>query len=223
MSQAAAMEAVRRFHDVLILVSREPVRTAYEVAQRLDIPLSSAYALIAEMERLACLTRDESGYLLTGTRTHQMGLAASGLQVPAQHLAPLVRYLRDHTGETAFTARWTDRLVVGTVATGSSAQHVAVQPFQTFEALAQEPDAASGEVWRIAALDPLAHESTQGKRTPVDLHLLPLKHEPDTPVRQQLLMVVACIATTDSGAREIARRLQEVTRFFMVTQNRRPD
>jgi hypothetical protein len=222
MSQAAALEAVRRFHDVLILVSHEPVRTAYEVAQRLGIPLSSAYLLIAEMERLTCLTRDESGNLLAGTRTHQMGLAANGMRVPAQHLAPLVRYLRDHTGETAFTARLTDRLVVGTVATGSAAQHVAVRPFQTFELLAQEPDAMPGKVWRLTALDPLAHEPAHVNRTPIDLHLLPLTHAPDKTARQQLLMAVACIATTDSQAREIAHRLHDVARFFITTQDTRP-
>jgi len=223
MSQASALEAVRRFHDILILVSHEPVRTAYEVAQHLDIPLSSAYMLVAEMERLTCLTRDESGYLLAGTRTHQMGLAANGMRVPAQHLAPLVRYLRDHTGETAFTARLTDRLVVGTVATGSSAHHVFVRPFQTFQLPAYPPVAEAGKVWRLAVLDPLADDTSQGNRPPLDVHAMALAHVPGTPTEQQLLMAVTCTATTDIGALEIARRMHEVARFFVETQNARRD
>jgi hypothetical protein len=116
----------------------------------------------------------------------------------------------------------TDRLVVGTVATGSAAQHVAVRPFQTFELLAQEPDAMPGKVWRLTALDPLAHEPAHVNRTPIDLHLLPLTHAPDKTARQQLLMAVACIATTDSQAREIAHRLHDVARFFITTQDTRP-
>jgi len=223
MSQASALEAVRRFHDILILVSHEGVRTAYEVAQRLDMPLSSAYVLVAEMERLACLTRDESGYLLAGTRTHQMGLAACGMQVPAQHLAPLVRYLRDHTGETAFTARLTDRLVVGTVATGSSAHHVIVQAFQTYQLPADAPAADSGAVWRLTIVDPQENGASQVNQMHLSVHALALAHDRGTPPDKQLVMAVACTDTTDAVARNIARRLHEVAQFFDNTRERQQD
>lgn len=76
MSAAWTTESVTRFRDILALVSREQVRTAYEIAVKLKLPVSSTYLTVAEMERLSCLARDESGYLLVGIRPQQMALDA---------------------------------------------------------------------------------------------------------------------------------------------------
>ena len=53
MTSPTASESARRFRDILSLVSREPIRTAYEVAARLQLPVSSTYLAVAELERLA--------------------------------------------------------------------------------------------------------------------------------------------------------------------------
>ena len=116
MTSPTASESAHRFRDILSLVSREPIRTAYEVAARLQLPISSTYLAVAELERLSCLARDESGYLLLGMLPQQAALNALGYEISAQRLPPLVRYLRDQTGETVFTADLRgSRLAVGCI------------------------------------------------------------------------------------------------------------
>jgi len=133
MTSPTASESAHRFRDILSLVSREPIRTAYEVAARLQLPISSTYLAVAELERLSCLARDESGYLLLGMLPQQAALNALGYEISAQRLPPLVRYLRDQTGETVFTADLRgSRLAVGCIAYGFNASALLVSPFQAY-------------------------------------------------------------------------------------------
>lgn len=134
-----SQESVRRFRDILALVGNEQVRTAYDVANRLKLPLSSTYLVISELERLSCLARDENGYLLVGMRPLQMALDMMGFSVAAHRLAPLVRHLRDHCGETAFMASLDEALTVGTVALGYRPGYLTVQPAQTYRLQAAPP------------------------------------------------------------------------------------
>ena len=83
MTSPTASESSHRFRDILSLVSREPIRTAYEVAARLQLPISSTYLAVAELERLSCLARDESGYLLLGMLPQQAALNALGYEISA--------------------------------------------------------------------------------------------------------------------------------------------
>ena len=133
MSLAAAREAVASFQAILGHVAREPVRTPYELARRMGMPFSSAYAAVEQLERMACLARDENGYLMLGERAHQIALDACGFPVRAQRLAPLVRYARDRCGETVFFAALDDRLRVGALAFGFGVHHAPLRPFQSFQ------------------------------------------------------------------------------------------
>jgi hypothetical protein len=79
------------------------------------------------------LARDESGYLLLGMLPQQAALNALGYEISAQRLPPLVRYLRDQTGETVFTADLRgSRLAVGCIAYGFNASALLVSPFQAY-------------------------------------------------------------------------------------------
>lgn len=145
-------ESVRRFRDILALVSNEQVRTAYDVAHRLKLPLSSTYLTISELERLSCLARDENGYLLVGMRPLQMALNMMGFEAAAHRLAPLVRHLRDHCGETAFIASLDEALTIGTVALGYRPGYLAMQPAQTYRLESAAP-AWSKEVFQLQLSD----------------------------------------------------------------------
>jgi hypothetical protein len=145
-------ESVRRFRDILALVSNEQVRTAYDVANRLQLPVSSTYLTISELERLSCLARDENGYLLVGMRPLQMALDMMGFAVSAHRLAPLVRRLRDHCGETAFMASLDEALAVVTVALGYRPGYLTMQPSQTYRLQSTAP-AWTDEVFQLPLAD----------------------------------------------------------------------
>lgn len=145
-------ESVRRFCDILALVGNEQVRTAYDVANRLKLPLSSTYLTISKLERLSCLARDENGYLLVGMRPLQMALDMMGFEVAAHRLAPLVRHLRDHCSETAFMASLDEALTVGTVALGYRPGYLAMQPAQTYRLQSPAP-AWNKEVFQLQLSD----------------------------------------------------------------------
>jgi hypothetical protein len=133
MTATSGTKMVRRFRDIMSLIVRSQVRTAYEIAQALKLPTSSTYLAVAELERLSCLARDESGYLLVGVQPQQIALDAMGYRVAAQQFPPLVRYLRDRTGETIFIGNLSaDSMTVGLVAVGFNPGSLSVQPFQTF-------------------------------------------------------------------------------------------
>nr|WP_172727766.1 hypothetical protein [uncultured Acidovorax sp.] len=141
-------ESVRRFRGILALVSNEQVLTAYDVANRLKLPLSSTYHVISELERLSCITRDENGYLLLGALPLQMALDMLGFAVSAHRLAPLVRHLRDQCGETAFVASLEEVVSIGTVAMGYRPGALVVQPSQTYR-LQSDPPAWNGGVFQL--------------------------------------------------------------------------
>jgi hypothetical protein len=154
-STQSAFETVRRFRDILSLVSRTQVRTAYEISATLKLPVSSTYLAVAELERLSCLARDESGYLLVGMRPQQMALDALGFPVAAQRLPPLVRYLRDQTGETVFMGKLSaGGVTVGPVAVGFNPGCLTVQPFQTFGLAAASPRTSEEAVMRLELAGP---------------------------------------------------------------------
>jgi hypothetical protein len=218
-SVASAQEAARRFHDILVLVSHEPVRTAYEVAQRLGMPLSSTYLAMAEMERLGCLSRDESGYMLTGARIQQMGLDARKIRVSAQRLPPLIRYLSDHTGHTAFFASMADPLVVGTVATGTAQNHVSVQPFQVYRKVRVIEEAATGAISKMRLIDDTTYEDRVVPGREIDVYSLPLDDADTGSHGTGLLICVTCAADAIIDAQNTTRRLKDVKEFFMNSRS----
>lgn len=213
MSAAWTTEAVTRFRDILALVSREQVRTAYEIAVKLKLPVSSTYLTVAEMERLSCLARDESGYLLVGIRPQQMALDALGFQVAAQRLAPLVRHLRDQSGETVFMASMAEFVTVGTVAMGFNPGHLVVQPFQTYRYAASPPpaDMARAGVFEVT----LATNAQYGDYGAlVNLMALHLARSTSSAHPATLAVGVARPEGQFRDAAHLARKLLELKAFF---------
>jgi len=154
MSSTSALETVHRFRDILALVSRGQVRTAYEISHALELPVSSTYLAVAELERLSCLARDESGNLLVGVRLQQVALDALGFREAAQQLPPLVRYLRDRTGETIFVGNLgSDAMTVGPVAIGFNAGCLAIQPFQAFGLVVASPRVSEEDAIRMELIN----------------------------------------------------------------------
>lgn len=204
-----SQESVRRFRDILALVGNEQVRTAYDVANRLKLPLSSTYLVISELERLSCLARDENGNLLVGMRPLQMALDMMGFSVAAHRLAPLVRHLRDHCGETAFMASLDEALTVGTVALGYRPGYLTVQPSQTYRLQAAPP--AWGEaVFQLQLSDTAPYGDYQQT---VSMAGIPLQRAANGAAR----MLVVGVARADGTLRDldlIALRLHEIRRLF---------
>jgi len=219
MSAAASLEAVRRFHDILLFISHEPVRTAYEVARRLDLPLSSTYLAISEMERLNCLTRDENGFFLTGSRILKIGLNAHNINIQAQHLPPLIRYLRDRTGETSFSAVADARLIIGVVAVGTVPGHLAIHPFQTL-ALLKTTDQILPDGLMVFAC---AQDDKSGRGvagcTQLDVYAIPLCPEAEGINKDTLLLCIAATAGQPRDIRSMGQALQDAKKFFDQSTN----
>jgi hypothetical protein len=207
----SSLEAVRRFRDILALVSREPVRTAYEVASRLGLPVSSTYLAVAEMERLSCLARDEAGFLLVGARPQQMALDALGFPVAAQRLAPLVRYLRDQTGETVFMAHWTEMLSVGTTAIGFNPGSLVVEPFQAYRLAAPSPARPPDGVFPLTLF---ADGPLGAATTAVDLLAVRLARSRSSSRPGLLLVGVARAAGEFADTAYLSRELVETKAYF---------
>lgn len=209
MSSPSALETVRRFRDILSLVSRAQVRTAYEISATLKLPVSSTYLAVAELERLSCLARDESGYLLVGMRPQQVALDALGFRVAAQRLPPLVRYLRDQTGETVFMGKLSaDGVAVGPVAIGFNPGCLAVQPFQTFGLAAASPRASEDNVMQLELAGPYLQA----------IHFLAVALAASVAPESQDLLVVGTARAGDGlpDATQIARNLLEGRALFQA-------
>jgi IclR helix-turn-helix domain len=217
MSDSRTLETVTRFRDILALVSREQVRTAYEISQRLGLPLSSTYRTVADMERLSCLARDESGYLLVGVRPQQIALDALGFDIAAQQLPPLVRHLRDQTGDTAFMANVTTLVTVGAVAIGFNVDHLMVQPFQTYR-IAKTP-AASGS-GGVIHRDLVDESGLDAYGQPVCLAAIELAKSTSVAHESSLVIGVARAHTSQSEIAHIERKLFELKALF--DQSREP-
>ena len=123
-------DAARRLLDIVIVVAQKPVSTAYDVAKTLDLPMSSTYQAINELESMSWLARDEDGNLLVGMVPQQVALAAFGCDVSARSLEAVVRFMRDQTGETAFAGYLTDALQIGPHLVGYNPNSVRFEPFQ---------------------------------------------------------------------------------------------
>lgn len=209
MSASWASESVRRFRDILALVGNEQVRTAYDVASRLKLPVSSTYLTISELERLSCLARDENGYLLVGMRPLQMALDMRGFAVSAQRLAPLVRHLRDHCGETAFMASLDEALTVGTVAPGYRPGYLAMQPSQTYR-LQTAPPAWSDAMFELQMADTAPYGDYRHIVHMAGIHLQRARNG-------AARILVVGVARAEEPLREldfIARRLNEIRALF---------
>lgn len=205
MSANWSAESVRRFRDILALVGNEQVRTAYDVANRLQLPVSSTYLTISELERLSCLARDENGYLLVGMRPLQMALDMMGFSVSAHRLAPLVRHLRDHCGETAFMANLDEALAVGTVALGYRPGYLTMQPSQTYR-LQSTPPAWSDEVFQLQMTDTAPYGDYQHTVHMAGIQLQRARHD----ATRTLVVGVARAEEPLRGLDVIVRRLNEI-------------
>lgn len=213
MTSASMIESVRRFRDILALVSRSQVRTAYEVAARLKLPVSSTYNAIAELERLSCLTRDEAGFLLVGARPQQIALDAMGFRVSAQRLAPLVRYLRDQTGETVFTASMTEMLTVGVFAIGFNPGSLPIEPFQQYRLVDRPAQLHPSEAFQLT----LTSERDYGVTDEyVSLMGVPLARSIQNPGK--VLIIGAARYVEFSNPRHVSRKLVESKIFFDRSQ-----
>ncbi|MEM1361316.1 MAG: substrate-binding domain-containing protein [Pseudomonadota bacterium] len=130
MSLRSNTDAARRLLDIAIVVAQKPVATAYDVARTLDLPMSSTYQAINDLESMSWLSRDEDGNLLVGMVPQQIALAAFGHDVAARSLQAVVRFLRDQTGETAFGGCLKDLLHIGPHLTGYNPNSVRFERFQ---------------------------------------------------------------------------------------------
>jgi hypothetical protein len=209
MSATWAHESVRRFRDILALVSNAPVRTAYDVASRLKLPVSSTYLTISELERLSCLARDENGFLLVGMRPLQMALDMMGFAVSAQRLAPLVRHLRDHCGETSFMASLDEALTVGTAAPGYRPGHLTMQPCQSYR-LQSTPPAWNHAVFQLQMADTAPCGDYQHTVYMVGIQLQRARHG----VARTLVVGAARAEEPLRDLDFIARRLHEIRTLF---------
>jgi hypothetical protein len=216
MSASWSIEAVTRFRDILALVAGGQVRTAYEIAAHLQLPLSSTYQTVAEMERLSCLARDENGYLLVGVRPQQIALDALGFEVAVQRLPPLVRHLRDRTGDTAFMADLAEILTVGTVATGFNPGQPPLKPFQTYRFGRGAADPSQGGVFELALT---AETPYGGYGPPVTMMALELAKSALAARPGSLIVGVARASGGFNDPHQTARKLVELKAFFDKSQS----
>ncbi|MDW9500522.1 substrate-binding domain-containing protein [Sinorhizobium meliloti] len=150
-------DSVSRLLDIMTLVAKRPVATAYDVARALDLPMSSAYQAINELERLAWLMRSEEGHLLVGKVAQQIALSAIGIDIESHRLQPVVRYLRDQTGETAFAGNLGANLHIGPNLVGFNYNSVRFAPFQAFSVEPRKVPALSNGTYRLQSR-PTANE-----------------------------------------------------------------
>lgn len=93
-------DASRRLLDIVSVVAKKRIGTAYDVSRILNLPMSSTYQAVNELERLSWLSRDEDGNLLVGTVPQQVALAALGYVFVGSRLPAIVRFLRDQGVES---------------------------------------------------------------------------------------------------------------------------
>jgi len=198
--------SAERFLSILSVVGRKPICTAYEVAKELDLPVSSTYQAINELERLSWLARDEDGYLLIGDVSQQIALSALGYDIVPRKLPPVIRYLRDVTGETVVVASLKEELRIGACLVGFNPNSVALAALQRYRVRTRTTlDRESGAMsLDIAVLD-------SEHPAPSHLHLMavPLAHaaEPFTP---GVLILGVCRHSKIINERETLLRFLEI-------------
>ena len=210
-------DAVRRFLDILIVVAKKPVCTAYDIAKELGLPMSSTYQSVNELERLSWLARDEDGFLLVGTVPQQVALAALGYDLAARQLPPVIRYLRDQTGETAFAASMKTELQIGTFLLGFNSGSLGFAPFQCFHIAKRtvfDPD--SGAV----SLHVPSKEHYDPAEATAEFLVVPLRHS-TIKLGQSTLVVGTCWQEKDVDRRALVKRLIEVQEL-LADQNSLP-
>jgi hypothetical protein len=172
MTPSPYTDAVRRLLDILIVVAKKPVCTAYDIAKELGLPMSSTYQAVNELERLSWLARDEEGFLLVGAVPQQVALTALGYDFAAQRLPPVIRYLRDQTGETVFAGSLRTELQIGTFLVGFNSGSVGVAPFQYFHVAEHNVfDQASG----ATSLRSFTNDHYDIAETPAQILLVPIR------------------------------------------------
>lgn len=124
-----------RLLNIVRLVASQPVSTSYDIAKALNLPVSSSYQAVNELERLGWLRNDEDGNLVIGPRAQQIALSALGHEIPAQRLTPIVQYLRDQTGETSFAGHLDESLQIGAFLHGFNPNSITFKPFERFDAI----------------------------------------------------------------------------------------
>lgn len=202
---------IRRFRDILSLVVRGQFRTAYEIAQALKLPVSSTYLAVAELERLSCLARDESGYLLVGVLPQQIALDALGYQVAAQKLPPLIRYIRDRTGETIFLGNLgADSLSIGPVVAGFNPGSLTFQPFQTFGIVATIPSVRDNSL--------ICLELSDRNFDSIEFVGVPLAKSTFLESSDILVVGTARVGEKLAERVELLRSLTEATRLFLAAR-----
>jgi hypothetical protein len=128
-------DSTTRLFNIAQLVASQPVSTSYDIAKALNLPVSSSYLAVNELERLGWLRHDEDGNLVIGPRAQQIALDALGHEIPAQRLTPIVQYLRDQTGETSFAGHLDGSLQIGAFLHGFNPNSITFKPFERFDAI----------------------------------------------------------------------------------------
>jgi hypothetical protein len=199
-------DAVRRLLDILVVVAKKPVCTAYDIAKDLGLPMSSTYQAVNEMERLSWLARDEEGFFLIGAVPQQVALTALGYDFATQRLPPVIRYLRDQTGETAFAGSLRAELQIGTFLLGFNSGSVGFAPFQCFHVAERvDFDQACGAM----GLRSFSKERYDIAKTAVEFLVVPLRDSAPEPAHGKLVVGI-CWQNKDMDRRTILKRLVEV-------------
>lgn len=136
MPRGSYTESTARLLSIMRAVATRPVGTSYDLAKTLKLPISSCYVAVNELERLGWLTHDEDGNLVVGPRALQIALHAHGYDIVAQRLVPIVRYLRDQTGETSFAGHLDGSLEIGLFLHGFNPNSITFRPFAVYGTLA---------------------------------------------------------------------------------------
>lgn len=126
-------DSTTRLLNIVRLVASQPVSTSYCIAKALNMPVSSSYLAVNELERLGWLRHDEDGNIVIGPRAQQIALSALGYEIPVQRLTPIVQYLRDQTGETSFAGHLDGGLQIGAFLHGFNPNSITFKPFERFD------------------------------------------------------------------------------------------
>jgi hypothetical protein len=219
MTPSPYTDAVRRLLDILVVVAKKPVCTAYDIARELGLPMSSTYQAVNEMERLSWLARDEEGFFLIGTVPQQVALTALGYDFAAQRLPPVIRYLRDQTGETAFAGSLRTELQIGTFLLGFNSGSVGFAPFQCFHvAERMDFDQASG----ATSLRSFSSERYDIAKAVAEFLVVPLRESASDPAHGALVVGI-CWQNKGVDRRMLLKRLVEVRELLSARSRTRND
>lgn len=98
--RGGAARALGRGIAVVSLLQERGTATVAEIVQALAIPKSTAYEIVGVLAQAGWITADDSGRLSLGRRLHEIGQAYAQGDALLREGTPVVRALRDRTGET---------------------------------------------------------------------------------------------------------------------------